>query len=194
MGRPFRRAAPGTCRVRLVLIFTETSLSGAYVIDLEPHADDRGFFARTWCREEFAAHGLKNNLVQCSLSYNRVAGTLRGLHYQTAPFEESKLVRCTRGSIFDVIVDLRNDSATYRQHCAYVLSEENHRMLYIPEGFAHGFLTLSDGAEVFYQMTEVFSAEHARGVRWDDPAFGVEWPADVQVISERDRSYAYLER
>jgi len=171
------------------LIFTETKLAGAFVIELERHTDERGFFARTFCQQEFEAHGLKAEVAQCNVSFNKRKGTLRGMHYQAAPFAEAKLVRCTAGSIYDVIIDLRPASATFKRHFAVELSAENHRMLYIPEDFAHGFQTLEDNAEVFYQMAQRYSAEHARGVRWNDPAFGIEWPKSERIIIERDRNY-----
>jgi dTDP-4-dehydrorhamnose 3,5-epimerase len=169
--------------------FFETKIAGVFEIHPEPVNDKRGFFARCWCQKEFAAHGLNSRLVQCNISVNLRKGTLRGLHYQTAPFAETKLVRCTRGAMFDVALDLRPDSSSYKQWSAAVLTPENHHMLYIPEGCAHGFLTLQPETEVFYQMTEVYNAESARGVRWDDPVFGIAWPDKVDVISERDRTY-----
>jgi dTDP-4-dehydrorhamnose 3,5-epimerase len=171
------------------LIFTETNLSGAYVIDMETHADSRGFFARTFCRKEFEAHGIDAHVEQCNISFNKRKGTLRGMHYQVAPFAEPKLVRCTAGSIYDVIIDLRPASPTFKQHFAVELSAENRKMLFIPVDFAHGFQTLRDDTEVFYQMGQSYSAEHARGVRWDDPAFGIRWPEDERIIIERDRNY-----
>lgn len=174
----------------LFVIFRETALKGAFVIEPERKEDDRGFFARTWCAEEFASRGLNPRLVQCSISYNKKRGTLRGMHYQVAPFEEAKLVRCTRGAIFDVIIDLRLASATYAKHVSVVLSEANRHMLYIPEGMAHGFQTMEDETEVFYQMSQMFHPESARGVRWDDPSFGIEWPPADRIISVRDRQYA----
>jgi dTDP-4-dehydrorhamnose 3,5-epimerase len=171
------------------LIFTETKLAGAFVIELERHTDERGFFARTFCQQEFEAHGLKAEVAQCNVSFNKRKGTLRGMHYQAAPFAEAKLVRCTAGSIYDVIIDLRPASATFKRHFAVELSAENRRMLYIPESFAHGFQTLEDDTEVFYQMAQRYSAEHARGVRWNDPAFGIEWPKGERIIIERDQNY-----
>lgn len=171
------------------MVFSETDLAGAYVVDIEPHADERGFFARTWCGREFEAHGLNPRLVQCSMSSNRRKGTLRGLHYAVAPYAEAKLVRCTSGAIYDVIVDLRPQSATRRQSFAVVLSAANHRALYVPEGFAHGFLTLADGCEVLYQMSEFYHADAARGVRWNDPAFGIDWPETPVVMSDKDATY-----
>lgn len=171
------------------MIFTETPIKGAYVIEPERQEDERGFFARTWCRRDFAAHGLNPALVQCNISFNRTKGTLRGMHYQVAPHAEAKLVRCTAGAIYDVIVDLRPQSATCTQWFGVELTADNRRMLYIPEGLAHGFLTLGDDTEVFYQMSEYYVAECARGVRWNDPAFGIRWPGEVRMISRRDQSY-----
>lgn len=171
------------------MIFRETELPGAYAIDLERHSDERGFFARAWCQREFEEHGLNPRLVQCNISYNEGRGTLRGMHYQVPPHEEAKLVRCTRGSIYDVIIDLRSDSPTYKEHFGIELNDENRTMLYVPEGFAHGFLTLEDDTEIFYQMSEFYAPEAARGVRWDDPAFGIDWPAPVRHIKDRDQSY-----
>jgi len=159
------------------------------VIEVEKREDQRGFFGRTFCREEFEAHGLNSQVVQCNTSFNKRKGTLRGMHFQAVPFAEAKLVRCTSGSIYDVIIDLRPASRTFKQHFAVEVSAANHRMLYIPENMAHGFQTLEDDTEVFYQMSQMFSAEHARGVRWNDPAFGIEWPADERIITERDRNY-----
>jgi dTDP-4-dehydrorhamnose 3,5-epimerase len=171
------------------VIFTELELPGAYVIDPERIEDERGFFARTWCCRDFAAHGLKPDLVQCNISFSRRRGTLRGMHYQVTPFGECKVVRCTRGAAFDVIVDLRPDSPTRARWVATELSAENRRMIYIPEGVAHGFQTLEDDTELFYQMSDFHAPEHARGVRWDDPAFQIRWPLGGRVISPRDRSY-----
>ncbi len=171
------------------MIFRATSLAGAYVIEGERLEDERGFFARSFCRREFEVQGLVPDLVQCNISFNRRRGTLRGLHYQAAPHEEPKLVRCTLGRVHDVTVDLRPESETFKKHLAVTLSSENRTMLYVPAGLAHGFLTLEDDSEVFYQMAEFYHPASARGVRWDDPAFGIEWPAEPTVISERDRSY-----
>jgi dTDP-4-dehydrorhamnose 3,5-epimerase len=171
------------------MIFNPTELPGAYIVDIEPHQDDRGFFARTWCQREFEQHGLKPNLAQCSISFNKRKGTLRGMHYQAAPHAEAKLIRCTAGAIFDVIIDLRPESPTFTRHIAVVLSAENHRMLYVPEGCAHGFQTLADNTEVFYQMSEFYAPEYARGVRWNDPLFAIAWPHDDRIIIERDQLY-----
>jgi dTDP-4-dehydrorhamnose 3,5-epimerase len=171
------------------MIFKETNLNGAFIIEPEIIADERGFFARTWCAREFETHGLTPNLVQCNISFNKQKGTLRGMHYQVVPHEEAKVVRCTMGTIYDVIVDLRPNSATYKQWVSVEISFENRRMLYIPEGFAHGFLTMEDDTEVFYQMSEFYAPECARGVRWNDPAFNITWPFGVTVISEKDAQY-----
>jgi dTDP-4-dehydrorhamnose 3,5-epimerase len=171
------------------MVFTETRLNGAYIVDLERFEDERGFFARSWCYREFEQRGLNAGLVQCNVSRNRAKGTLRGLHYQAAPYEEAKLVRCTTGAIYDVVADLRAQSPTFLKHFGTVLSAENHRALYIPEGCAHGFLTLSDESEVFYQMTQFYEPAAGRGIRWNDPALAISWPAPVIVISERDRTY-----
>lgn len=170
------------------MIFQETSIPGVVEILPAPASDERGFFARTWCRQEFADHSLNINLAQCSISFNHRRGTLRGVHYQTPPFAESKLVRCTAGVLFDVALDLRPHSPTFRQWYGTRLSAEQRNALYIPEGCAHGFLTLSDACEVFYQISEFYHPEAARGVRWNDPAFGIAWPEKVEVISERDRT------
>lgn len=187
MGRAVRGADPGGSG--LFVIFTELPLRGAFLIELEQKDDERGFFARSWCENEFKERGLNTRLVQCNVSFNRKKGTLRGMHYQIAPYEEAKLVRCTMGSIYDVIVDLRPESLTYMQHEAVLLSATNRRMIYVPERFAHGFQTLEDGTEVFYQMSEFYSAECARGVRWNDPVFGIKWPQEDSIISDRDRHY-----
>jgi dTDP-4-dehydrorhamnose 3,5-epimerase len=173
--------------------FHPTGLLGAFVVEVEYRRDDRGFFARTFCAEEFAAHGIELPVAQCNVSFNALQGTLRGLHYQLAPKAETKLVRCTRGAIYDVIVDLRPESKSYRQWFGAELASTNHRALFVPEGFAHGFQTLEDDAEVFYQMSEFYSPEHARGARWNDPALAIRWPLPVQSISDRDASYADLD-
>lgn len=170
------------------MLFRETKLPGVFEIGLELLHDERGFFARTWCQNEFKEHGLESKLVQCSISFNRHRGTMRGVHYQAEPFAESKIVRCTAGAIFDVALDLRKGSPTYKQWFGIELSAENRKTLYVPKGCAHGFLSLTDNAEVLYQMSEFFHPESARGVRWNDPAFQIEWPGKVEVISERDRS------
>jgi dTDP-4-dehydrorhamnose 3,5-epimerase len=170
--------------------FTETKLAGAFVIDPEPASDERGFFARTWCRREWQARGLTAELVQCSLSFTTRAGTVRGMHYQAPPHAEAKLVRCTRGRIYDVIVDLRPGSPTFKQWSAVELGADDRRMLYVPEGCAHGFQTLTDATEVFYQISASHDPASQRGVRWDDPAFGIVWPdAPSRTISSRDRAF-----
>lgn len=169
--------------------FTETKLHGAYIIDLQPLGDERGFFARTWCHREFESRGLSTRISQCNLSYSQHQGTLRGMHFQRAPHQEVKLMRCIRGSIFDVIIDLRPDSPTYTQWVGVELSAENHRMLYVPQGFAHGFQTLTDHSEVFYQVSEFYTPSSEGGVRWNDPAFGIEWPLAVSVISDKDQRW-----
>lgn len=169
--------------------FHQTKLSGVFEIHLDPHVDDRGFFARAWCAMEFAANGLNPSLAQCNISFNSRKGTLRGMHLQAAPHTEAKLVRCTRGAICDVVLDLRPQSPTYKAWIAVTLTSTNRRMIYVPEECAHGFLTLEDETEVFYQMSEIYSAESARGVRWNDPAFQISWPGKVEVISDRDRNY-----
>lgn len=171
------------------MIFKPTELPGAFLIAPERHADQRGHFARTYCEKEFADHGLDPHVIQCSVSFNIRKGTLRGMHYQAAPFEEVKVVRCNRGSIYDVIIDLRPDSPAYKKWFAAQLDEENGNMLYIPRGFAHGFQTLAENTEVFYQMSQVFSPAHARGVRWNDPAFSIVWPDDNRIIIDRDAHY-----
>lgn len=171
------------------MLFTETKLKGAYIVNLEPHGDERGFFARSWCSEEFEKLGLNPRLSQCNISFNKTRGTLRGMHYQMEPYPEAKLVRCTMGAVYDVIIDLREESPNFQQWFAIELSAENHCALYVPERFAHGFQTLTDNSEVFYQMSESFHPECARGVRWDDPAFGIEWPYRGPIISPRDQEY-----
>jgi dTDP-4-dehydrorhamnose 3,5-epimerase len=174
--------------------FTPTLIQGAFLVHIEPIEDERGFFARTWCREEFSRQGLSPDLLQSSVSFNRSRGTLRGMHYQVAPHQEAKLVRCTMGTIYDVIVDLRPDSQTLRRWIGVELSAVSRRMLFIPEGLAHGFITLQDDTEVLYQMSGAYHAESARGVRWDDPAFAIRWPTAPRLISERDRTYPDFEQ
>ncbi|MBW2164944.1 MAG: dTDP-4-dehydrorhamnose 3,5-epimerase [Deltaproteobacteria bacterium] len=171
------------------MIFAETKLKGAFIIQPEKLEDERGFFARTWCKRELEAHGLNPNLVQCNISFNKKRGTLRGMHYQVPPYEEAKLVRCSMGAIYDVIIDLRPDSQAFKQWISVELTAENRKMIYVPEGFAHGSLSLEANTEVFYQMSEFYAPDCARGVRWSDPAFGIVWPGDVTVISESDNQY-----
>jgi dTDP-4-dehydrorhamnose 3,5-epimerase len=169
--------------------FAETELAGAYLIDIDKMEDERGFFARTFCHDEFAAHGLRPVFVQCNVSFNTRRGTLRGLHLQHAPHEEAKLVRCARGAIYDVIVDLRINSPTHGRWIAEELTADNGRMLYIPEGCAHGFQTLEDNSEVFYQMSEAYHPESVGGLRWSDPAFAIRWPLANPIVSQRDATY-----
>lgn len=171
------------------MIFTETALRGAFVIQPERIDDERGFFARTFDHAEFAKRGLQSMFVQSSISFNAKRGTLRGMHYQVAPCEEVKLIRCTQGAIYDVIIDLRPGSPSFGQHVAVVLSAESRALLYVPQQFAHGFQTLADNTEIFYQMTAVYSPDSARGIRWNDPAFAISWPAAERTISARDRDY-----
>ncbi|MDB5058335.1 MAG: dTDP-4-dehydrorhamnose 3,5-epimerase [Chloroflexi bacterium] len=184
-----KREGRGYAELEDDMHFIETALPGAYIIEPERVEDWRGFFARTWCRRRFAAHGLVANLVQCSISFNHRKGTLRGMHYQAAPRAEAKLVRCTAGAIDDVIIDLRPESSTFKQHQSVLLTAENRRMLYVPPGFAHGFQTLANDTEVFYQMSEFYAPEHSKGVRWDDPAFAIRWPPGKRYILERDQQY-----
>jgi len=172
------------------MIFSEIKLKGAYIIEPERLKDTRGFFARTWCKKEFDAHGLNSSLVQCNISFNKKRGTLRGMHYQLPPHEEAKLVRCTMGVIFDVIIDLRPNSDTYLEWIGVELTAENRKMLYVPEEFAHGYQTLIQNTEVFYQVSQFYSQEFEGGVRWNDPSFGIEWPITEKIIvSEKDRDW-----
>lgn len=173
--------------------FHETKLPGVFEIYIEPHSDDRGFFARSWCQKEFEAHGLNTRLVQCNISFNLRKGTLRGMHFQAQPHAEAKVVRCTKGAIYDVILDMRPSSLAYRNWVAVVLTSAKRNMVYIPEGCAHGFLTLEGETEVFYLMSEFYVGESARGVRWNDRAFGIQWPDRVEVISQRDAAYPDFE-
>ena len=174
------------------MIFHSTELAGAWLIEPELVSDDRGAFARTWCAKEFEERSLNPHLAQCNISINRSQGTVRGMHFQREPHAETKLVRCTRGAIFDVIVDLRPESPTYRRWRGFELSATNHRSLYIPERFAHGFQTLTDDSEVFYQMSREYHAASSTGVRWNDPAVAVEWPREVALISQRDLTWPEL--
>ena len=171
------------------MIFKETKLAGALIIEPERFEDNRGFFAHTWSATQFAEHGLTSRLAECGISFNQKRGTVRGMHYQAAPYGQAKLVRCTMGSIYDVIIDLRINSSTFKQWVAVELTPGNRLMLYVPKGFAHGFQTLQDDTEVFYQMSDPYFRESERGVRWNDPAFGILWPKQVTMISERDRTY-----
>ena len=176
------------------MIFTETTLRGAYLIDLEPHKDARGFFARAFCQKEFEAHGLKPVIAQANLAFNHLKGTLRGMHFQSPPAAETKLVRCTRGAILDIIVDLRPESPTYLQNIAVELNGENGRALYVPERFAHGYQTLEDDTEVFYEMGNYYNPDDAAGLRFDDPKLGIQWPLPVASISEKDLAWPLLQR
>jgi len=171
------------------VIFIETGLKGAYVIEIEKLKDHRGFFARSWCQKEFDGHNLASTVRQANISSNMKKGTLRGMHYQLSPYEETKLVRCTRGAIYDVIIDLRPASPTYSQWIGVELTAENYKMLYVPENFAHGFQTLKDDTEVTYQVSQFYTPGSENGIRWDDPAIGINWPIEVQVISEKDKSW-----
>ena len=171
------------------MLFKETIISGVYIIELEKKYDERGFFARTWCKNEFKEQGLESELAQCNLSYNKKCGTLRGMHYQIDPYGETKLISCISGAIYDVIIDLRKDSPTYEKWYSVELTAENGLMLYIPKGIAHGFQTLKDKTSVFYQMSEFYHPESARGIRWDDVKFNIKWPIAEKIISEKDQSY-----
>lgn len=171
------------------MIFEETKLHGAYVIDLEKHEDERGFFARTFCRKELEAHGLIPDVAQANTSLSKARGTLRGMHYQKPPHEETKLVRCTRGALYDVIIDLRPDSSTYKQWVGVELSAENYRMLFVPKNFAHGFITLANDTEANYLVSQFYAPGSELGIRWNDPQFDIQWPMEVQVISAKDGSW-----
>jgi len=172
------------------MIFTETQLNGAYVIEIKKLEDARGFFSRVWCKNEFEAHGLIPDIVQINTSLSKKKGTLRGMHYQVEPNQESKIIRCTKGSIYDVIIDLRPKSPTYKKWLGIELTAENYKMLYVPEDFAHGFQTLEDDTEVVYQVSQFYSPQSEQGVRYNDPAFGIRWPIDVQVITDKDKNWA----
>jgi dTDP-4-dehydrorhamnose 3,5-epimerase len=172
------------------MIFSETGLPGAYVIDLDRIEDERGFFARAWCERELTEHGLESRIAQCNTSFNKRQGTLRGMHFQRSPHQEVKLIRCIRGSLFDVIIDLRPDSVGYKRWIGVELTADNRRMLYVPRGFAHGFQTLEDDTETFYMVSEFYMPGAEAGVRWDDPVFGIEWPhGDPTEISDKDRHW-----
>jgi dTDP-4-dehydrorhamnose 3,5-epimerase len=171
------------------MIFTETKLKNAFVIEIQKFEDNRGFFGRTFCQKEFEKFGLNTDVRQANVSFNLKKGTLRGMHYQADPYGEVKLVRCTRGAIYDVIIDVRPESATYKQWVGVELRADNYTMLYVPEGFAHGFQTLEDNTEVIYQVTQFYTPGSERGIRYDDPAFSIVWPVEVQVISDKDRNW-----
>lgn len=172
------------------MIFKHTKLKGAFIIEMEPIGDIRGFFARAWCKKEFEEHGLKSYFVQGNITFSKSKGTLRGMHYQVAPYQEVKVVRCVKGAVFDVVIDLRSDSLTYGKWIGIELTEDNYKMLYVPEGFAHGYQTLEDNTEVSYHVSQFYCPESERGIRWDDPAFGIKWPPirDL-VISDKDRNW-----
>jgi dTDP-4-dehydrorhamnose 3,5-epimerase len=172
--------------------FSETNLQGLFLIEPELIEDERGLFARSWSRKEFVEHGLNPQLMECDISFNRVKGTVRGMHFQLAPYEEAKLVRCTRGAIYDVAVDVRPDSPNRYCWTSLELTADNRRMLYIPEGFAHGFQTLEDATEIFYQISESYHPDAARGLRWDDPRLNIKWPLEVSLMSSRDREFELL--
>ena len=176
------------------MIFQETKLKGAFIVDLDRNEDERGFFARAFCGREFEEHGLCPRMVQANLSYSETKGTLRGMHYQVAPASEPKFIRCVRGAVWDVIIDLRPDSPTYLEHVGVELSADNRRAIYVPNMFAHGNQSLTDGSELIYLMGEYFTPGCARGLRYDDPAFGIEWPLPVSVILEKDRSWPLFDR
>lgn len=169
--------------------FTKSPLAGAWILELEPRGDERGYFARAFCNKEMEAHGLQFHVLQSNTSYSRDAGTLRGMHYQSSPAEEAKLMRCIRGSMYDVIVDLRPESTTYLEHFGIELSAENKTMLYVPKGFAHGFLTLEEHTEALYLVDEYYTPECEKGVRYDDPKFGIEWPHEINVVSDKDKQW-----
>lgn len=171
------------------MIFTETKLKGAFVLEIKKLEDERGFFGRSWCANELAAHGLKHDIKQVNTSLSQGKGTIRGMHYQNDPFQETKLVRCTRGAIFDVIIDLRKDSSTYKQWVGVELTQDNYKMLYVPEDFAHGFITLADNSEVSYLVTQFYTPGAEAGIRWDDPTFNIQWPIRPIVISEKDKTH-----
>ncbi len=171
------------------MTFTETPLSGAYIIDIVKIEDERGFFGRSFCRREMEEHGLTGEIMQANTSFSHKRGTLRGLHYQVAPYQESKLIRCVRGAIYDVIIDLRPGSSTFRHWTSVELSQENYRMFYIPEGFAHGYMALTDNAEVYYNVSAFYSPGAEKGIRWNDPAFKISWPFEPELISEKDMQH-----
>jgi dTDP-4-dehydrorhamnose 3,5-epimerase len=172
------------------VIFTPTRIKDVYIVDLDKREDERGFFARGFCKNEFEQHGLNSRVVQANISYNKFKGTLRGMHYQVAPSEETKFIRCTKGAVYDVIIDLRKGSETYKEWLGVELTDQNYRMLYIPENFAHGFQTLKDDSEVMYLVSEFYAPAQERGVRYNDPMFGVSWPLPVSQISTKDTNWA----
>lgn len=172
------------------MIFEKLRLEGAYVIRLQQHGDERGFFARAWCQREFETHGLTAKIVQANTAYSRRKGTLRGMHYQVSPYAEAKLLRCIRGAVYDVMIDLRPDSSTFKSWYGIELDDQSYKMVYVPEGFAHGYMTLADQTEVFYQVSEFYASDAERGIRWNDPVFNVQWPGmEKMIISEKDRNW-----
>ena len=171
------------------MIFTETKLKGAFIIEIKQLTDERGFFGRSWCKREMEEHGLNGNVVQANTSFSKVKGTFRGFHYQKHPDEETKIIRCTKGAIYDVIIDLRKDSPTYMEWIGVELTEHNYRMVYVPENFAHGFLTLTDNAEVYYLVTNYYTPQAEVGIRYNDPVLNIHWPVPVNVVSEKDKSH-----
>jgi dTDP-4-dehydrorhamnose 3,5-epimerase len=171
------------------MIFSETKLKGAFIIEVEKREDERGFFARAWCKKEFEEHGLAANMVQSNIAFSKRKGTLRGLHYQGAPYGEVKVVRCTKGSLYDVLVDLRPGSSTYRQWVGVELTSDSYKMMYVPEGFAHGYQTLEDNTEVTYQVSQLYSPDFEQGIRYDDPAIGIDWPLMVKILSDKDKGW-----
>jgi dTDP-4-dehydrorhamnose 3,5-epimerase len=176
------------------MIFSETKFLGVYIIEIEKYEDERGFFARTWDKNQIKEMGLDDNIIQSSMSYNRKKGTIRGMHYQIKPFEETKLVRCTKGKIFDVIIDLRKDSKTFKKWISIELSENNHRTLYIPKGFAHGFQTLEDNTEIIYDISQTYNPEYSKGIKWNDKIIGIKWPLEVTMISKKDSMNPYFDK
>lgn len=171
------------------MIFTETNLKGAFVVEIKQLSDDRGFFGRSWCKREMEEHGLKGNVVQANTSFSKKKGTIRGFHFQKHPHEETKLIRCTKGAIYDVIIDLREESPTYLQWIGVELTEDNYKMVYVPENFAHAFITLTDNCEVYYLVTNPYTPNAEGGIRFDDPLFNVQWPVPVEVVSDKDKSF-----
>ena len=174
------------------MIFEKTKLQGVYIIKIEKIEDERGFFGRTWDKKIFEEHGLNHCIHQCNISFNKKKGTIRGMHYQSSPYEEDKLVRCTRGKVFEVMIDLRKDSDTFKHYQSVELTSENYKMLYVPKGFALGFQTLEDNTEVFYQMSQVYMPQYSKGIRWDDPKFNISWPMKPGVISKKDQSFEQI--
>jgi dTDP-4-dehydrorhamnose 3,5-epimerase len=174
------------------MIFTESKIKGVFIVEIKKLEDERGFFGRIWCKSEMEAHGLKAEVLQVNTSFSRYKGTLRGMHFQKSPYAETKLIRCTKGAIYDVAIDLRPQSPTFKNWFGIELSEENYKMLYVPEGFAHGFLTLQDNSEVSYLVSQFYNPSFEGGVRWDDPAFNISWPVEVKVISERDKNLQFF--